>query len=234
MPTLEADFRQMTISEATIAYISDVGGPVQPQDVAEATGKNPGSVRTEMTKMERSGQLSKPRHGYYDLPEDVESKPAGIEDPDRDLFAAVENENAELVKVPELTAGAGDEHDEAPNGGLVLPEHWIRQTYGVQPERLCIIRVRGDSMKDTLQAGQRVYAARYAGEPLQDGAIYALRLPLGFAIKRIRFGHEGGQDVIWIWSDNEQYAQHRHHVTRDRFDEEYEVIAQALDVSYAL
>lgn len=142
--------------------------------------------------------------------------------------------NANLVKVPELAAGAGNEHEEEPNGGLMLPERWVRQTYGVKPERLCIIRVRGDSMRDTLQAGQRVYAARYAGEPLQDGAIYALRLPLGFAIKRIRFGYEGGEDVIWIWSDNDNYAQHRHHVTRQRFDDEYEIIAQALDVSYAL
>lgn len=141
---------------------------------------------------------------------------------------------ADLVKVPELTAGAGDEHNEEPNGGLAVPARWIRQTYGIQPDRLCIIRVRGDSMIDTLQAGQRVYAARYAGEPLQDGAIYALRLPLGFAIKRIRFGHEGGEDVIWIWSDNEAYAKHRHYVTPERFESEYEIIAQALDVSYAL
>lgn len=207
-------------------------GPVSPSEISETLEISSNYTRQLVRRMKERGKLSQPSYGVYDLPE-RQPEPE-VQEPDPDLFTAAEHEDADLVKVPELTAGAGDEHDEAPNGGLVLPEHWIRQTYGIQPERLCIIRVRGDSMKDTLQAGQRVYAARYAGEPLQDGAIYALRLPLGVAIKRIRFGHEGGQDVIWIWSDNEEYAQHRHHVTRDRFDDEYEVIAQALDVSYAL
>lgn len=140
-----------------------------------------------------------------------------------------------LYDVPELQAGAGnDVTQKITGGGLQLPRHYIRSEYGIRPEKLCLIRVRGDSMKPTLLEGQKVIAARWEGEPLRDGVVYALEGPLGYTVKRLRFGREDGEAVIWVWSDNDAYADHRHYLTRGAFEEEYTVIAWAIELGQKL
>jgi hypothetical protein len=60
------------------------------------------------------------------------------------------------------------------------------------------MRVRGDSMCNTLCPGQKVLAARWEGENLKDSVIYGLRGPLGFSIKRLKFDRVDQELVIWI------------------------------------
>lgn len=37
-----------------------------------------------------------------------------------------------------------------------------------------------------------------------------------------------------MWSDNDEYEDHRHYLTRDEFEDEYEVITWALEVGKKL
>jgi len=141
-----------------------------------------------------------------------------------------------LQKIPELETGAGDEVDtDTINGNLVLPRRYIRSEYGVRPERLVIMRVRGRSMVDTLQPGQKVLAARQQqGQDLENDTIYGLRSTLGFSVKRLRFDWENQERVIWILSDNPKQADQNHFLTRSEFVEEYDVVAKALEVGHKL
>lgn len=143
--------------------------------------------------------------------------------------------DSELHLIPEVEVDAGPGREpqlEEVNGGFYVPEEYIRRVYGVRPEKLCVMRVVGDSMVDTLQPGQRVIAARWEGEKPRDGAIYGLHGPTGFMVKRLRFGREEGQDVIWIWSDNEDRG--RWWVTMEEFDEKYTPLAWAIEVGKKL
>jgi len=149
--------------------------------------------------------------------------------------ASEDEEGLELEKVQEIIVGAGDETAIEPvDSGLALPKSYIRTRYGVRPDRLCIMRVRGNSMVDTLRPDQRVVSAMHKGKDLREGAVYGIRGPLGFAIKRLRFDRIEGEPVIWIWSDNDECADQRHYVTRETFDHDYEVIAKALEVGHGL
>lgn len=139
-----------------------------------------------------------------------------------------------LQVVPEIEAGAGDEI-EVVSDGLKMPAEWIRQTYSVQPDRVCIMRLRGDSMVDTLQPGQRVVASRHEGqEPIQDGVIYGLRNHHGFTVKRLKFDFKDGEEVIWIWPDNPKYEEQRRYMSVETFHDRYDVIAKALEVGRKL
>lgn len=145
------------------------------------------------------------------------------------------NNRDDLHFIPEVEVDAGPGREpqlQEINGGFYVPEDYIRRIYGVRPGKLCMMRVIGDSMKDTLQPGQRVVAARWEGEKPRDGAIYGLQGPTGFMVKRLRFGREDGQDVIWIWSDNEKSD--RWWVTMDEFEGEYTPLAWALEVGRKL
>jgi len=159
---------------------------------------------------------------------------------EEEVIAAVKTRPENLTDdkmrpVPEIEMGAGEDVDtDTIEGNLVLPRSYIRSEYGVRPERLVIMRVRGRSMIDTLQPGQKVLAARQQGQDLENDTVYGLRSTLGFSVKRLRFDWENGERVIWILSDNPEQAEQNHYLTRSEFAEEYDVVAKALEVGHKL
>lgn len=138
--------------------------------------------------------------------------------------------------VPEIGRGVGEDSNPSPGEGqLILPKPYIRQRYGIRPDRIVAMRMRGDSMEDTLSAGQRILAVRWErDQQLKDGAIYGLHSDVGLTVKRIRFDRKNEQQVIWIWADNPDYAEQRHYLTQEEFEQEYEVVAWALEANQKL
>jgi len=215
-------------------------GPIRRQDVAEALDLSEAYVGTILADLakETPPRLVRIEQGVYQHPENVEEEDVtDLRENGRNVDNVRSDEDYEdrqLQKVPTIEVGAGQEMLVV-SDDLALPEDWIRQTYCVPPEQVCLMKVRGDSMLDTLRPGQRLIAARHDGsEPLQDGLIYGLRSPLGFQVKRIRFDRKDGERVVWIWSDNDEYADQRRYLPAPTFEEEYDVIAKALEVSQAL
>jgi len=208
---------QKEVLEAVRQIHREVDGEIKTAWIRERVDKDPSTVSDLLTDLVQAGHLRRLRKGWYDLSGDSQD---------------VEPEN--LQRVPEIEVGAGEDVVTPVNGGLKLPKTWIRQSYGVTPDRLCVMRVRGDSMRETLPPGQRLMAARWGGEDLEDGVIYGLRGELGFTVKRLRFDRKDGEKVIWVWSDNPDYEVHRHYVTRSEFGQEYDVVARALEVGQKL
>lgn len=142
----------------------------------------------------------------------------------------------EFQPVPEIDRGIAEDLSPPPSEGqLVLPKPYIRRRYGIPPDRIVMMRMRGDSMEDTLSAGQRILAVRWGeDQKLKDGAIYGLHSDAGFMTRRIRFDRKNGRQVIWIWADNPDYAEQRHYLTEEEFEQEYEIVARALETSQKL
>lgn len=215
-------------------------GPIRRQDVAGALDLSEAYVGTILADLakETPPRLVRIEQGVYQHPENVEEEDVtDLRESGRNVDnvrSEEDYEDRQLQKIPTIEVGAGQEMLVV-SDDLALPEEWIRQTYCVPPEKLCLMKVRGDSMLDTLRPGQRLIAARYDGsQALQDGLIYGLRSPLGFQVKRIRFDRKDGERVVWIWSDNDEYADQRRYLSAPAFEEEYDVIAKALEVSQAL
>lgn len=97
------------------------------------------------------------------------------------------------------------------------------------------MRVRGDGMVDALRPGQIVLTMQWdRGRELEDGAIYGLKGPHGFSIRRLRFGRQEERPIIWVWADNDEYGDQRRSLTPEEFDQEYQVLAIALGTEQRL
>ena len=148
----------------------------------------------------------------------------------------------DLVHIPEVSveADAGDGTDpqaydlEEMNGELRLPAWYIRAEYGVEPSRVRQIRTRGNSMQPTIYPGQRLLVAIWQGEPLQDGLVYVIYGPHGLMIKRLflREDDEGERWVI-VSSDNRKRVE-PFRVPAARFEDDYRIVAVALEINRKL
>lgn len=110
-----------------------------------------------------------------------------------------------LVYVPLSSVSASGGHGEEPfqqeiNGYVAYDRAQIRRETGVDPSRLVVLPITGNSMEPTLRPGDRVIIARYRGEPIVDGTIYVLRRDVqGVVIKRA-YWTSGG--TLLLRSDN--------------------------------
>jgi hypothetical protein len=113
---------------------------------------------------------------------------------------------AGLRLIPKLavgaSAGAGAINDaETLAGKIGFDEKWLRKQ-GLEPSKLSLIRVDGDSMAPTLNNGDDIMVDNNAAaSPLRDG-IHVIRLDDVLMVKRIARGPAGRLSVL---SDNPAY-----------------------------
>lgn len=79
---------------------------------------------------------------------------------------------------------------------------WLVGTMRLDPEKLAIIMVDGDSMIPTLQPGDFILIDLREAGRLRSDAVYVVRVEGALLVKRIQVGSDGGLDV---WSDNPSY-----------------------------
>ena len=126
----------------------------------------------------------------------------------------------------------GSEEDVTPEeqpSDTIYPDWYIRSEYGVSPDRIRFVRVRGDSMLPTIAPGQRLVVALLApGSTLRDSAIYILVGPGGAQVKRLI----QEPDHIHVWSDNPDRP--RFKVRLATFSKDYTVVAVVLEANLKL
>jgi phage repressor protein C with HTH and peptisase S24 domain len=100
------------------------------------------------------------------------------------------------------SAGAGAIHDgEALAGKIGFDEKWLRRM-GLDPAKLSLIRVDGESMSPTLNHGDDIMVDnRAAAQAVRDG-IHVIRLDDMLMVKRLAQGPRGRLSVL---SDNPNY-----------------------------
>jgi hypothetical protein len=112
-----------------------------------------------------------------------------------------------LRLVPKLaigaSAGAGALTDlEALAGKVGFDEKWLRQL-GLDPARLSLIRVEGDSMQPTLNDGDDIMVDTAAADRAPKKGIHVLRIDGTLMVKRLLPGKGGKLSIL---SDNPAYA----------------------------
>lgn len=122
------------------------------------------------------------------------------------------------------------EYFEIEPSGVFLPDSYIRQVYGVSPDRVYYIHGRGRSMVPTIMPGQRVMIALlHPGAKIRDGLIYVINYaaaPLGAVlVKRL----EIEPDHIRVVSDNDEVDDYL--VPFDVWDRDYSLAAVVLETA---
>ena len=115
--------------------------------------------------------------------------------------------NQTMVMVPKLDVQASAGLGSALGGEITLSHYgfnrrWLRDISSGKPEKLSIVRVRGDSMVPTLVDGDDILVEQIDGGILRDG-IYVLQRDDSLLVKRIALGPASGK--LTIVSDNPAY-----------------------------
>jgi phage repressor protein C with HTH and peptisase S24 domain len=155
---------------------------------------------------------------------------------DKDLAYELEESGIEMRRVPQLRveveAGEGVEvyvPDEIEEDEEWLSAAFIRREYNVAPDKVRTLWVRGNSMRDTIEPGNRIRVALWDGETLWENTIYVLYGPGGLTIKRYQGVHD---EHVLLTADNPD-VQNRE-VPQDRWEGEYRPVAWALEVTQPL
>jgi phage repressor protein C with HTH and peptisase S24 domain len=93
--------------------------------------------------------------------------------------------------------------EEAGKACFAFDERWLKALTATQPSKLSIVRVEGDSMAPTLNAGDDILVdLGDAAERLRDG-IYVLRIDDAVVVKRLALNPIGKR--VTVQSDNPAY-----------------------------
>ena len=86
---------------------------------------------------------------------------------------------------------------------FAFDERWLKSLTATPPDKLSIVRVEGDSMSPTLNAGEDILVdLGDCGDRLRDG-IYVLRIDDALVVKRLALNPVGGR--VTVQSDNPAY-----------------------------
>jgi transcriptional regulator with XRE-family HTH domain len=103
-----------------------------------------------------------------------------------------------------LSAGPGslvEDHPE-PLGYQLIETQWLRSLTRAAPDHLCVVRVDGDSMENTLMDGDWVLLDRSKRRVSREG-LYAIRVHDSCWIKRISINLK--EKLVRVISDNPRY-----------------------------
>ncbi|MFQ2222486.1 helix-turn-helix transcriptional regulator [Aeromonas enteropelogenes] len=108
-----------------------------------------------------------------------------------------------LVDCYQVFASAGfgaTVSEELKTDPMAFRTEWLKKE-GLSPERLAVIRAKGDSMEPTISNNDIILVNLCNGDALRDG-LYVLRIGDSLLVKRLQFDVLGGIKVI---SDNPGY-----------------------------
>lgn len=113
----------------------------------------------------------------------------------------------DYVLVPQhnvqASAGGGSIiNDESVVDHLAFKREWITQSLGCQPDKICVIQVRGDSMTPTINDADLLLLDLRLVSQKSEG-VYVIQLQDSLLVKRLRFKINGAVEVI---SDNARYS----------------------------
>jgi phage repressor protein C with HTH and peptisase S24 domain len=113
----------------------------------------------------------------------------------------------DMVYVPryDIKASAGSGaliHDESIVDHLAFKRDWLVNTLDCKPDSVCLVQVRGDSMKPTFNETDLLLLDMRTTSSRSEG-VYVIQLKGALLVKRLRFKLSGVVDVI---SDNVKYG----------------------------
>ena len=134
---------------------------------------------------------------YFSVPETLLGGPPQDEQPTKGLVS---------VKRHPVTVSAGPGAvvtEEIGKPYFAFDERWLKALTPSQPSKLSIVRVEGDSMAPTLNAGDEILVdLGDSSERLRDG-IYVLRIDDSVVVKRLALNPQGRR--FTVQSDNPAY-----------------------------
>ena len=189
-----------------------------------ALAKASGIAQSTIRKYFERGEP--PRSTIFKLAEAAEVRAEWLLTGVGSMQAGADDAGADAIWIPDYDTYArvvsGNEVDSECMDGLVaFRRDWLRNKLRVDPARLCLIHVEGDSMEPTLRPGDLILVD-CSDTTVRDG-IFALDLDGALHVKRL---HRLDSNTVEVLSDNRSY-QPRLIATRSS-GEEAQIVGRAV------
>lgn len=139
------------------------------------------------------------------IADETGSDPAWIAFGRAQTSALVDDQRYVSIRVYDIDAAAGAgaiAEDETPAGYRLFEVDWLRSLTRTSPSRLAVIRVRGDSMQETLFNGDHVLVDLDQRRLAREG-IYVIIVQESLQVKRISMHPK--TKLLTVRSDNPRY-----------------------------
>lgn len=196
---------QRTLEQAVLDVRANSDAPLGPSEIAKQTGSTPGSISQLRRSLLAQNEITKKGRGSYILPgQDDGSKTEAPAAP-RGGPPVAERATAYIPFVTiRANGGNGEEAIEEQVACHVACDSMQLRRSGLDPERMVLIPVSGNSMYPTRSPGDEALGQIYGRAPVQDSSVYVLkRRHHGGIIKRI-FRNQKGE--LGLRSDNPEGA----------------------------
>lgn len=133
--------------------------------------------------------------------QEAQEQVVGIENAPSPLVGA--NDDFTFIDSYQVFASAGHGqyvNDEQKSDAMAFRTEWLRKE-GLKPERLAVIRAKGDSMEPTISDNDIILLHLANGDAPRDG-LHVIRMEGGLFVKRLQFSPLGDVKVV---SDNPSY-----------------------------
>lgn len=169
-------------------------------ELANALGASQGAVAGWET-----GRTEPTLRVIEQIAEETSSDPAWLAFGRAQTSAIVDDLRYVTVPVYEIDAAAGAgaiAEDETPAGYRLFESDWLRTLTRSAPSRLAVVRVRGDSMQETLFNGDHVLVDLSQKQLAREG-IYVISVDASLQVKRITMHPK--TRLLTVGSDNPKY-----------------------------
>jgi len=143
-------------------------------------------IRQALGRLTREGRIEQPKRGYYQLP----NGEANQKETAAKSEFALATPSTDMVRLPlvEVSAGKGKDILETDiEEFYYISRRHLRRQFGVDPNKVVVMRITGNSMVPTLNPGDLVFIVQHDGADLRGGAIYVFhKQHVGLFIKRVR------------------------------------------------
>lgn len=185
-----------TRKEQVLQTLKKSDGPMQRAQILEDHDISGTRLSNVLDQLREEGKVVRVGHGEYDLAE-RSRVPAGDGAGSSDLVTIP------LIRIDDAASEDGMWKPQIANY-LTVDKDIITTEDGADPTEMGVIRVSGDSMEETILAGDRVLIERHVSDKIVEGVVYVWRSKnSGIIVKR---AHWVDSDTLELVSDNDRYS----------------------------
>ena len=194
MPEVDALTRKQEAFQIIKNIAQEQGTPIRTEQVADRTDMSDSQLGNKLSSLVSEGKINRLRKGVYDLPECVADQ---REEEEASGHVAQDSGNGPET-LPLLNADAhasetGAAWEIEVESYMSVDRDILRAQSGGNPDQMAIMTVTGNSMEDTIDAGDQIIIVRHReGDRILQGSVYVwLNAQRGVLIKRAIWQNDG-------------------------------------------
>jgi len=190
---LPSELKGRPVQQEVYIALLEGGEEMKRSEIAGAAEVDPDNVSQALRGLRSDDLVEKVGHGYYDLPERVGNQDEGEMGGHEVQASSNGPETLPLLNADAHASETGAAWEIEVESYMSVDRDILRAQSGGNPDQMAIMTVTGNSMEDTIDAGDQIIIVRHReGDRILQGSVYVwLNAQRGVLIKRAIWQDDG-------------------------------------------